>query len=74
MIAYISKDQKSHLSTHKPQGDFKDHSSTTNKTVKSGNGTVTEHGVTEQRSYSDSDPDFVCTITWLVAHYFSSLR
>jgi len=35
---------------------------------------VTEHGVTEQRCYSDPDPDFVCTITWLAAHYFSSLR
>jgi hypothetical protein len=35
---------------------------------------VTEHGVTEQRCYSDPDPDFVCTITWLAAHYFSLLR
>jgi len=35
---------------------------------------VTEHGVTEQRCYYDPDPDFVCTITWLAAHYFSSLR
>jgi hypothetical protein len=35
---------------------------------------VTEHGVTEQRCYFDSDPNFVCTIAWLAAHYFSSLR
>ncbi len=36
--------------------------------------TITEHGVTKQRCYSDSDPDFVCTIAWLATHYFSSLR
>jgi hypothetical protein len=38
------------------------------------NQTVTEHGVTGQRCRSDPDPDFVCTSTWLAAHYFSSLR
>ncbi len=35
--------------------------------------TVTEHGVTEQWSYADSDPDF-CTITRLAAHYVSLLQ
>jgi hypothetical protein len=35
---------------------------------------VTKHGVTEHRCYSDSDPDFLCTINWLAAHYFSTLR
>jgi len=35
---------------------------------------VPKHGVTGQRCHSDPDPDFVCTSTWLAAHYFSSLR
>ncbi len=35
---------------------------------------VIEHGVTGQCCRSDPDLDFVCTSTWLVAHYFSSLR
>jgi len=35
---------------------------------------VTEYGVTGQRYRFDPDPDFVCTSTWLAAHYFSSLR
>jgi hypothetical protein len=34
---------------------------------------VTEHGVTEQWNYTDSDPDF-CTLSGLVAHYFSLLQ
>jgi hypothetical protein len=34
---------------------------------------VTEHGVTEQWSYIDSDPDF-CTLSGLAAHYFSLLQ
>jgi hypothetical protein len=37
-------------------------------------GGVTEHGVTGQHCRSDPDLDFVCTSTWLAAHYFSSLR
>jgi hypothetical protein len=37
------------------------------------NSTVTEHGVTEQWSYTDSDPDF-CTLSGLAAHYFSLLQ
>jgi hypothetical protein len=37
-------------------------------------GSVTEHGVIGQRCRFDPDPDFVCTSTWLAAHYFSSLR
>jgi hypothetical protein len=36
-------------------------------------GYVTEHGVTEQWSYTDFDPDF-CTLSGLVAHYFSLLQ
>jgi hypothetical protein len=34
---------------------------------------VTEHGVTERWSYTDSDPDF-CTLSSLAAHYFSLLQ
>jgi hypothetical protein len=34
---------------------------------------VTEHGVTEQWSYTDSDLDF-CTLFGLAAHYFSLLQ
>jgi hypothetical protein len=36
--------------------------------------TVTEHGVTEQWSYTDSDLDFFCTLSGLAAHYFSLLQ
>jgi hypothetical protein len=35
--------------------------------------TVTEHGVTEQWSYIDSNLDF-CTLSGLAAHYFSLLQ
>jgi hypothetical protein len=34
---------------------------------------VTEHGVTEQWSYTGSDPD-LCTLSGLAAHYFSLLQ
>jgi hypothetical protein len=34
---------------------------------------VTGHGVIEQWSYADSDPNF-CTVTWLAAHYVSLLQ
>jgi hypothetical protein len=34
---------------------------------------VTEHGVTEQWSYTDFNPDF-CTLSSLAAHYFSLLQ
>jgi hypothetical protein len=34
---------------------------------------VTEHGVTEQWSYTDYDPDFY-TFSGLAAHYFSLLQ
>ncbi len=35
---------------------------------------VTGHGVTGQRCCCDPAFDFVCTSTWLAAHYWSSLR
>jgi hypothetical protein len=42
-------------------------------TVENEHAIVIEHGVTEQWSYADSDPDF-CTIIRLIAHYISLLQ